>query len=154
MITWAKQHKIFILVIVLFILVGLNAWVFGANFIGQKQLLTAKQLEQYNQQLSQLADQASKFANRQATKPLPDDQATSTLDPLQHQVDEIVLRLQTASYPTNLDQQVEQSLKLAQVLSFTLHTYQLQPFTPLSSASTSQVFHQASVNALELNREP
>ena len=67
MITWTKQHKIFILVIVLFILVGLNAWVFGSNFIGQKQLLTANQLEQYNQQLSQLADQASKFANRQAT---------------------------------------------------------------------------------------
>jgi hypothetical protein len=152
MTSWAKQHKILLLVIGLLVLVGLNAWIFGSNFINQKQLLSAKQLQQYNQQLSQLADQASKFAHRQSSKPLSSEQAADTLDPIQHSVDEVILRLQTASYPTTLNDQVEQSLKLAQVLSFTLHNYQLQPTTPLSSASTSQVFHQASMNALELNQ--
>lgn len=152
MTTWAKQHKILLLAIVLFVLVGLNSWIFGSHFLNQKQLLTDKQLTQYNHDLSQLADKAAKFANRQSTKPLSQDQIVTVLSPTQHEVDEIILRLQTASYPSELNDEVEQTLKLAQVLSFTLHNYQLQPVTPLSSASTSQVFHQASMNALELNQ--
>ncbi len=152
MITWVKQHKIVLLVLSLLVLIGLNSWLFGSNFIHQKQLLSEKQLQQYNQQLSQLADQASKFANRQSSKPLSQDRMADILDPIQHQVDEVILRLQTASYPTTLNDRVGQSLQLAQVLSFTLRNFQLQPTTPLQSASTAQVFHQASMNALALNQ--
>lgn len=152
MITWAKQHKIFILVFVLLILAGLNTFVFGSNFISQKQLITDEHIKEYNQNLSQLADQASKFTSRQASKPLAKEQVESNLDPIQHQVDEIILQLETSRYPKDLNTEVEQTLKLAQVLSFTLHNYQLQPNSSLNSASTSQVFHQASLNALELNQ--
>lgn len=152
MATLTNHPKIVVLGLGLFVLIGLNVWLFGSNFITTKQLLTAEQIHQHNQQLSQIANQASQFTSRLSTKPLPSEQVASTLNPLQHQADEIVLRLQTAEYPKSLNDEVEQSLKLAQVLSFTLHNYQLQPSTALSSANISQVFHQASINAANLNQ--
>ena len=149
---WIKRHKILILSASLIALLGVNIWLFGDNFITKNQLLTEAQLNEHNNTLSEIAQEASQIANRQSLKPLPDDSVIAVLDPLQHRADEIVLRLQTASYPVELDERVEQSLKLAQVLSFTLHNYELQPSTALSSANMSQVLHQTSVNAANLNQ--
>ena len=118
---WIKRHKILILSASLIALLGVNIWLFGDNFITKNQLLTEAQLNEHNNTLSEIAQEASQIANRQSLKPLPDDSVIAVLDPLQHRADEIVLRLQTASYPVELDDRVEQSLKLAQVLSFTLH---------------------------------
>lgn len=149
---WIKRHKILILSASLIALLGVNIWLFGDNFITKNQLLTEAQLNEHNNTLSEIAQEASQIANRQSLKPLPDDSVIAVLDPLQHRADEIVLRLQTASYPVELDERVEQSLKLAQVLSFTLHNYELQPSTALSSANMSQVLHQTSLNAANLNQ--
>ena len=153
MLNWIKNHKIFALITGLVLLIGLNIWIFGSNFIDQKNLLTESQLQEYNHQLSEIADQASKITSRQSSKPLSQQQLHQSLQPLQFQADQIILTLKTSNYPKTLSPNVDESLQLAEILSFTLHNYELQTQSALSSASVSQVFQQTSVNAANLAKQ-
>ena len=153
MLQWTKNHKLITLGLglTLIVLMIANIWLFGSNFLLNSSLVSEEKLFEYNQTLSQTAEEASELASRNAEKPLTAEQVDQAIHPLLRQTDQIIAHLQTADYPTSLKAEVDATLELAEVLSFTLNSYKLKPTSELSSAHISQVFRQAAINAANLS---
>jgi hypothetical protein len=132
-------------------LLAANAWLFLPRYVLNRQKLTAADLQSQVQLLQDVALDGAAVtgkisANGAGTK------ETTELAAVQQRSDDIVVTLQHAPYEVTLNDQVQQSLELAQVISFTLHDASFSINDNLQMSRTSQVLAKAATSAEALSQ--
>ena len=148
MLTWARQHAVWLLFAGLVILLSANAWLFVPRFVLQQQKLTGSNLQGEAQQIANVANEGADWATAIASGKT--DPGNSKLAAIQQQADDIVVHLQHAPYEVSLNDKVQQYLQLAQVISFTLHDVKFSMSDSLKMSRTAQILRQAAQTAATL----
>lgn len=148
MITWGRQHAVWLLFTGLVLLLAANAWLFVPRYLLQQQKLTSPNLQSTAQAMAAIANDGADWAAAIAAgKPDPNN---AKLMSIQQRADDIVVHLQHAPYEVSIDDKVQQYLQLAQVISFTLHDAKFSIADNLKMSRTSQILRQAAQTASTL----
>lgn len=154
MTTWRKHQKLYILSGFLLLLLIANLVLFVPRYVHQSRLLTPAELTADSRELEQIANDGSTLSQQISQHQLTSSQQQQKYDSLLRQLDNLVVRLQTAPHVLSLEDQTKQTLQLAQIISFTLRDLRVQPpgqTLDLKAANTAQVLTQAANTAANLH---
>lgn len=136
---------------ILLLIVVANLWLFLPRFVQENQELTAQKLTEQQEALSESADQAALIAGRVSQAKISHQQAVSELQIIQDEVDRAVLQLRTGKHQAEISEEVAETLKLAEVLSFTIRNYAAQSSDDsLASAQTAHILKMSAEQATQL----
>ncbi len=150
----ASRRNLIILTILVTLIVAANIVIFVPYFLNSKQMLTSIELKANQQQLVEAAEAASQLCYKAANQPQSKEKMARDLQPLQQSVDSIILDLQRTTHPVELDGEVRETLKLAEVLSFTMRSLAVEGAgDSLLSTKTAQIFQQSAHAANQLKTD-
>lgn len=148
-----NRRNVLLLSILLVVLVAANLIIFVPYFLKGKQMLTAEELQQRQQRLSQVATSASNIVGHESSRARQADELSQDLEPLEKNVDEVILELRTTAYPVDLAEEVKETLRLAEILSFTLRNTAVKGAgDTLTATKTSQILKQSAQSVDQLSR--
>lgn len=131
-----------------------NGWLFVPRFIRANQELTAERLTEQQLVLVESADRAADIALQRSKSQIDLAEARTKLQELENDLNHSVLILRTGKHRTELSEEVSETLRLAEVLSFTVRTYAAQSVgDTLTSAQHAHIFGMSANQARQLAEE-
>jgi hypothetical protein len=150
---WRNHSKLIFLALALAIILVANLVIFVPRFIHQSRQLTSAELIQDKETLQSIARDGATLSQQINQHKISSIQQEKQFSKLLRQLDDMVVRLQTAPFVAPLEDRAKQTLQLAQIMSFTLRDLEVQPNSQtrdLKAASTAQVLNQAVSTAIAI----
>jgi hypothetical protein len=142
------QHKkILFLAFILLAVAVANLWLFVPRFLFHAQMMTEDELRTTQQSLVYVARESADFSSDLSKKRIDQSARDRKFTDLVRRTDDAVLSLQTTEHVTTIDEQVKDTLHLAQIISFTLRDLQIQPDNWGRAEKAAIVLRQAAQSA-------